>query len=107
MTTFLTTLFLLCIAHAFGDTALQSINMSKRKRRDRNLPYTWIFWLVSHTLIHAGCVYIVTQNIYLAFAEFICHTIIDFIRCEKKITFYQDQLLHFVCKVIWTIILIL
>lgn len=105
---FIQSFFLLLIGHAIADFALQTDIMAKLKNRHNKPDFIpngqkyvpcWGYWLSAHGLIHAGMVYVVTQNIWLAIIEFIAHCIIDFIKCENKINPHIDQLLHILTKI--------
>ncbi len=108
MMALLQTGFLLLMAHAVTDFPLQGPVMAKAKNRhtvpDNVLPGqtptpTWFYWLTAHALINAAGVYVVTQRIGLAVAEFVCHWCIDFLKCENVTNPHQDQALHLLCKV--------
>ena len=109
-------LFQLIIGHALLDFPLQGDSMAKGKNRNRspeNIPpgqtpqRVWPYWLTSHALIHAGGVWLVTQRWELALAEAVSHWVIDFAKCENWTGIHTDQLLHFVCKVLWVGLLML
>jgi hypothetical protein len=114
---FVTLLFLFIIGHAVADYPLQIDSMARGKNRNRPLDFSkipegqkpvkhvWVYWLSAHSLTHAGAVFIISQNIYLAFAEFIFHWIIDFLKCENYTTIDQDQALHILCKIAWCLII--
>ena len=94
--------FLLCIGHAFADYPMQSDFIANAKNHTTDLgKMFWKWVLPSHGLIHALPVYIVTGSFALALAEFVCHTIIDYLKCDGRISFNTDQLLHMGCKVLW------
>lgn len=104
------TLFALLIGHAVADFALQSDSMARGKNRNRppeNIPpgqvpmAIWPYWLTSHALIHAGAVWLVTGNMWLAAAELVVHWVIDFAKCENWTGIHTDQFLHVMCKVLW------
>ena len=106
MTEFFTLFFLLIAGHALADFVLQSDVMAMGKNRHsdihvgkgKNFP-SWQYWLGAHTLIHGGVVCLVTQSLALGVLETLLHSIIDFLKCEGKLTFHQDQLLHLICKI--------
>ncbi len=98
--------FQFLIGHAVADFALQPTAMAKGKNRhlaaetiegQKNVTF-WPYWLVSHALVHAGCVWIISKNPVLALAEFAAHSVLDFAKCEKWTNIHIDQLLHLVCK---------
>lgn len=103
-------LFLLLCGHALADTALQTEIMAKLKNRHNKADYVpkgqkyvpcWPYWLSAHALIHGGIVYLITANLWFGLIETAAHWIIDFLKCENKTNPHQDQLLHFLCKLIY------
>lgn len=98
--------FLLCIGHAFADYPMQSDFIANAKNHTTDLGRVFWKWVLpSHGLIHALPVYVVTDSFVLAVAEFICHSVIDYLKCDGKIGFNTDQLLHLGCKVLWVVLL--
>ena len=103
-------LFLLLVGHALADFSLQSDVMAKLKNR-RNKPDwipegqkyvpTWFYWLMAHSLIHGGVVYVVTYNVWFSIIETIMHGVIDFLKCENITNPHIDQFLHFIIKIIY------
>lgn len=114
MTEFFTLFFLLLAGHALADFVLQSDVMATAKNRHNaihknrgdNFP-PWQYWLGAHTLIHGGVVLLVTESLLLGFIETLLHTLIDFLKCEGKLSFHQDQALHLICKVVYCAVLAL
>ena len=108
-------LFLLFAGFALGDFALQGDAMAKGKNRNRKPDYIpegqkympcWYFWLGAHGFIHGGIVYLITGSLFLGVFETIMHFVIDFMKCENWTNPYQDQLLHFVCRMMYWIYMI-
>lgn len=116
---FITLLFL----HALADFALQSDVMAKGKNRHndakqlfhwvhvldrdpKDFKKCWFYWLSAHALIQGGLIFLIFGNIWIALIEIFTHFLIDFTKCENKLTPHQDQLLHFFFKIVYTIILI-
>ncbi|MCY1421714.1 hypothetical protein D9M71_373780 [compost metagenome] len=100
--------FLLCIGHAFADYPMQSDFIANAKNHTTDLGRVFWKWVLpSHGLIHAMPVYVVTGSFALAFAEFLAHSVIDYLKCDGKIGFNTDQLLHIGCKVLWVVLLAL
>jgi hypothetical protein len=88
--------------HALADYPLQGEFLANGKNRHTPLGKSiWIYCLPSHSMIHAGFVFLVTGNLVLGMGEFLAHLVIDFLKCERKISFRIDQVLHCFCKVIW------
>lgn len=102
--TFLQVLFALCCWHALADFALQNDFIANAKNRNTDLGKN--FWrpvLLAHALIHGIGVNIITGSLLLGLAEVAVHFVIDLSKCDAKITFNQDQSLHYFCKLLWTI----
>ena len=98
-------LFLLMVGHFLADYPLQGEFLSAAK--NRNTPIGKIFWphaLTAHSMIHAGFVAVITGCLWLGIAEAIIHGFTDFLKCEEKISLNMDQLIHFLCKVLWVVI---
>ena len=103
-------LFLLICGHALADFSLQTDVMAKLKNW-KNTPdwipdgqkYVpcWHYWMLSHSLIHGGIVYLITGNILFGFIETISHFGIDSLKCANKTNPNQDQFLHIACKIIY------
>lgn len=108
------TLFKLLMGFAVADLALQPTEMAKGKNRHYKPDYipqgqkvvaVWPFFMTGHTLIHAGAVLLVTNNIWLALAELVLHWMIDFAKCENWTNPYTDQALHFLCRVGYVVVI--
>lgn len=111
----LQTFFLLLIAHATTDYALQPANIALGKNRHAGPPPgydaaahgkllpVWPMVMAAHALINAGGVYVVTGNITFACIEFILHFAIDTAKCEKTYNVFVDQALHVSTKLIYVI----
>jgi len=98
--------FLLCIGHAVADYAMQNDFIATAKNHTTDLGRVFWKWVLpSHGLMHALPVYVVTGSFVLAVAEFVCHSVIDYLKCDGKIGFNTDQLLHIGCKVLWVVLL--
>ncbi len=99
---FLTTLFLLCFGHSLADYPLQGQFLADGKNRHTAVgKLFWPYYLSSHATIHAGFVLIITGSLYLALAEFIVHGTTDWMKCEGRIGMLIDQIVHYVCKIVW------
>jgi hypothetical protein len=105
-------LFKLIIGHAFADFAFQSDVMAKGKNKNnKTIPPIgqkyfpcWTYWLTAHALVNCGVIYLITNNAGLALIEFISHWIIDYNKCDNKLTVHQDQALHFMTLLIIAIL---
>jgi len=106
-----TLLFALLIGHALADYPLQGDFLAQHKNRHYNAAANgfpkgvWIHCLASHALIHAGFVWFITGSALLGLCEFVLHTFIDFIKCEKLTGFHTDQVLHVLSKVLFIVMI--
>lgn len=113
---FLLLSFAMFIGHALADYPLQGAFLASGKNRNGDASIffggsavpkgLWIHALTAHSLIQAGFVWVITGSAALALAEFIIHWIIDFVRCEEWISFTMDQVLHYLCKVVYAALLV-
>ena len=101
--------FILMFAHALCDYPLQGDFLAQTKNRNHEInqaiPYLWAQSLTAHSIIHGGAVALITGVWWLGALEAISHWVIDFLKCEKKISHHFDQLLHATCKFMWVLIL--
>jgi len=103
---FLEIAVLLVMGHAVADFTLQPATMVAGKNRhheihkkaDKNFP-EWYYWMTAHSLNHGFAVYIVTGSFTFCIIETTLHWILDYLKCENRINFHQDQALHLACKV--------
>jgi hypothetical protein len=98
--------FQLLIGHALADFVLQSDTMARAKDRHSELAQSrganfpaWYYWIAAHSLVHGGAVYLFTGSALLGLIETLLHAAIDCAKCERRIDFHQDQVLHVLCKV--------
>lgn len=104
---FLPMLFLLCVGHSLADYPLQGDFLAQGKNRNTVIgKLFWPYCLSSHATIHAGFVFVVTGNLWLAMAEFIIHAATDWLKCENKISMFTDQMVHYACKILWASLVI-
>lgn len=99
-----TVLLYLLAGHALADYPLQGDWLSKAKNHKLELVPGQAIWplaLLSHSAIHALAVLLATGSVGLAAAEFVAHTIIDYAKCDGRISYNIDQWLHISCKVVW------
>jgi hypothetical protein len=109
----MTLLFLLLFWHALADFPLQGEWLAKYKARTITVDTyngwkassnpVWLWALSAHSMIHAGGVALITNNVWLGVAEFFTHACIDHLKCRNKLNFTQDQLAHIGCKVVYVI----
>lgn len=98
------TLILLVFFHFLADYPLQGEFLSKAKNHKSAIVGVPFYQpLFAHAFIHAGCVYLVTNSMAIAFAELFSHAFIDYLKCDGKLNFNQDQALHLICKVTWAL----
>ena len=102
--------FALLIAHALFDYPLQGDFLSSNKNRhykdeNNNVKGLWIHCLTSHSILHAGSVWLITGSFIIGIMEFVLHWIIDFLKCEGITNFHTDQFLHVLCRILYVIIL--
>jgi hypothetical protein len=99
------TLILLFAGHALCDFPLQGPFLSEAKNPLHPIPgVPWYQCLAAHCLIHAGMVYLITGVWWMALAEWIIHWFTDYAKCEDRITFNQDQAIHYACKILWAVL---
>jgi hypothetical protein len=94
------------MGHYVADFGLQTENMVKFKNplakpKDKHPYVPWYYWMTAHGGIHAFFVYLFTQNIYLAIAEWCFHWVIDTGKMMKFYKIHTDQALHLLCKLLW------
>ena len=96
---------LLVVGHILADYALQGDFMARAKNHRTPVPgVPWTTVLVSHAATHAASVYLVTGSLALGAIELVCHTLIDWAKCDRRLSFNTDQALHVgmkVCYVLW------
>ena len=100
-------IILLIAAHCLCDYPLQGDFMAQGK--NRNTPVgekIWFMILPSHAAIHAGAVMLITGLPLAALLEFVSHTVIDFLKCEEKISFAQDQAAHIAVKALIVVMVV-
>ncbi len=96
---------LLFAGHAVCDYPLQGDFLARGKNRfNPILGVPWYQCLFAHSLIHAGMVYLVTQSMTFALLELEIHFITDYAKCAGKLTFNQDQAIHYTCKLLWGVL---
>lgn len=106
-------LFALLIGHALADYPLQGDFLAVHKNRHVShggssmFPEKlWLHCLFSHSLIHAGFVWLITGRVVFALAELVLHFVLDFIKCEKWTSYTFDQFLHAVCKAVYVALVV-
>jgi hypothetical protein len=97
----LMTALMLLAAHWVADYPLQGDFLATAKAQG---PLR-VYHLFAHAGIHAGAVALVTGSVWLGFAEFVAHSIIDENKTYGRISFATDQALHISCKALWLAVL--
>lgn len=111
----ITMLLLLISGHCLADTALQPEKMEKGKNRNNPIDLSrvpkgqkplklWWMWLLHHSMIHGGIVYLITGNALCFVLEIVSHWVIDFFKCDNKYDPYVDQSLHIWMKTVYLLI---
>lgn len=95
---FIYILFLLICFHFLFDYPLQGDFIAKFKARtvDGKPNEFWLHCLTAHSFMHALPILIVTGSVQLAAFMVISHWMIDFAKCENKISLNLDQFLHLI-----------
>lgn len=94
--------YVLVALHFFADFVFQNDFLAAAKNRNTPLGATyWTVCLPAHAAIHGFMIWITTMSLTLAIAETVMHGLIDFDKCENKISFHTDQFLHILCKAAW------
>lgn len=96
----------LLVGHAVADFPLQGEYLAIGKNRrlliemaDPKLPsHIWVICMSAHCLIHAGAVWMITGVVWFGLVELVLHWILDYSKCEEKISYASDQLGHVICK---------
>lgn len=95
-------LFALLVGHAMCDFPLQGEYLARGKNHLAPLPGSpWPILLAAHALIHGGAVALVTGSVSLGVVEAIAHAVIDYAKCDGRISYAGDQIAHVVCKIAW------
>jgi Protein of unknown function (DUF3307) len=98
-------LFALMVGHALADFPLQGDFLARGKDHRHPIPgMPWYQCMFAHCMIQAGMVYLITGSLVIGLCEFVLHFVIDYAKCDGKLTFNQDQALHATCKVIWAVV---
>jgi hypothetical protein len=105
-------LFQFLVGHALGDYVFQRDIMATSKSRHSAIYQTaskgfpgWYYWLISHSLVHGGLVFLISGSALLGIIETVLHTLIDFSKCEHWINLHIDQALHMLCKVAYVYVI--
>ena len=95
-------LFKMIFVHCLADYPLQGDFLSMAKNHKKPIPgVPWYQALGAHSAIQSGGVWLITGSLLCATLEFIAHALIDYLKCDGKISFNEDQAAHIVCKVLY------
>lgn len=101
------TILLLIAAHCLCDYPLQGDFMAQGKNKNTKIGVDiWFMILPAHAAIHAGAVLLVTGSAVAFVIEFFSHAVIDYLKCENKLSFAQDQSLHIATKLFIVVLII-
>ena len=101
-------LFFLLVGHYLADFPLQSEFVVAAKNRNTEIGRLyWPHALFGHSLIHGGFVAFITGHLLLGVLETCAHGLVDWLKCENKISFNQDQLIHLACKLVWCVLVLI
>lgn len=90
--------FAFLIVHALADYPLQGGWLAEHKVRGGASGGDWWIALVSHSLVHAGGVWLVSGSPVLGVVELVAHALIDHGKGAGWFGLKTDQLLHVLCK---------
>lgn len=91
--------------HFLLDYPLQGDFLSKAKNRYNPIPHVpWYQAMFAHTAMHGVVVAFLTGIPVLGMFEMAIHWWTDDQKCRGELTYNQDQAIHIICKVVWTIV---
>lgn len=94
------------VAHVIADFPLQGDYLARQKsRRLADSPTDWIVGLSAHCIIQSAGVWIISGSLLLAMVELVLHCLIDIGKGEEKFGLLTDQILHWLCKLAYVILL--
>jgi hypothetical protein len=96
-------LILLLLGHFVADYPLQGDKMAVEKCPGKDVTLSWRWWLSAHAGTHGFFVAILTGIPVLGLAEMACHFLIDFGKCRLGYRLIVDQALHWGCKLLWVL----
>jgi hypothetical protein len=99
--------FALLIGHVLADYPLQGDFLARAKNHRAPIPGApWYQALGAHALVHAGAVWVITGVWWMGAMEFFLHALIDYGKCDGKISFNLDQSFHVLCKIAYAVMLL-
>lgn len=94
----------LLLVHFLMDYPLQGDFLAKAKNRANPIPHVpWYQAMAAHSLMHGIAVGFITGIPLFAILETGIHWWTDDAKCRGELTYNQDQAIHIICKVVWTI----
>lgn len=98
-------IFLMFGAHAVCDFPLQGQFLSDAKNHLKPVPgVPWYQALLAHGLIHGALVAAITGRVELGLCELVVHIVTDYLKCSNRLSFNQDQAIHYACKILWGVL---
>jgi hypothetical protein len=95
----------LIVAHCITDFPLQGDFLAKAKNHKAPIPgIPWFYCLMVHSIMAGGGAWLVTGSLGIGLLETAIHALTDYLKCDGKIGFYADQIVHIACKLIWAAI---
>lgn len=97
------TAILLFAAHFLADYPLQGEWLARVKNhRLEPVPgqTVWPLALAGHAAIHAALVLLILHSTALAMVEFTVHAVTDWLKCDGRLSYNQDQAIHLMCKTV-------
>lgn len=96
----------LIFAHCLADYPLQGDFLASAKNHKKPISgVPWYQALGAHAAIQAGFVWLITGSLTCATVELIAHAVIDYLKCDGRTTYNQDQAMHIFCKVFYAMAL--
>lgn len=90
------------LGHVLADFPLQGEYLARQKNRAlADSTESWIVALSAHSIIHAGAVWLISGSLVFAGIELLLHATIDTAKCQNRIGYATDQLLHLACKALY------
>lgn len=94
------------VVHTLTDFPLQGDWLAIQKcRKTARGKSEWLVAMWSHSVIHAGGVWLVSGSLALGAAELVLHALIDLGKGEGRFGLIADQLLHLACKACYVVLL--
>ena len=102
-------------AHFLGDYPWQAgpigveKNLNSKSELQKQVP--WGYWLTAHAYLHGILVSLVSVYFggpwWIGIFEFLIHWFVDYYKCKYNNSILSDQAIHIICKLIWSIFIIL